>query len=401
MRDFIAYFRLKRPTHNLRVLDGFRAFAILLVIHCHWSLSFTNSPDVSLSAQRFLMPLTNGLIGVDLFFVLSGFLITHHIFNRYLENKEEISFRWKNYLSRRILRIFPAFYVSILLTAAFSAYVMDNSAHLFDRVFVNFVFLQDYIPTDLPIGSWSLGVEEKFYLLAPLLMLGLARLKTTRARVMLVMVIFCLSPLARYMAVLEHPALYTDTEVKYFFRYPFHLNFESITLGIICALLYRSKAFMDYARANQLGGVLFFFGGILLVFVLGLVPHKIQTIDGITPYHAPSVMVALLPTITAISFGALVMGALIGTKAAKFLESGFLYPIAVFSFSMYLIHLMTLYFAIHLTHAGLAGVLGHGLTDFAPLLQMMLTLPGFWLLTFFGAAAMYYGVERPFLKLRR
>ncbi len=400
--NFTCYFKFDRPGHNLAALDGFRAVAILLVMPCHWVLAFVNGePGMSLSVQRALTPLMNGLVGVDLFFVLSGFLITHHIYNRYLEDQGASKFLWKHYLLRRALRILPAFYASLILAGAVAYCIGQDAENLGSRLFVNVVFLQDYIPTNLPVGSWSLGVEEKFYLLAPLLMLVLAKLPSCRWQVAVLIALFCVSPIARYLNVLEHPALYTVTEVKFLFRYPFHLNFESLTLGIICAVLYRNSGFMAYARKHDLGEVFFLLGAILLFYVLVLIPYRIDTIDGLSPYRGPSIMTALLPTITAASFGAMVLGALVGAKAGRFLESPHLYPVAVLSYSLYLVHLMTLYGAIRLTGLAVSVMSGQDLRDFTPVSQMLITLPAFVALTSLGAVAMYHVVEKPFLRLRK
>ena len=114
-------------------------------------------------------PLLNGWMGVDLFFVLSGFLITHHLLQRW---PDEFNRRFlMRYWGKRVLRTFPAYYAAVLIAlAGVVPYFTPASTDPVATLRVHLLFLQDYLGSDLVPAFWSLGVEEKFYLLSPLIL---------------------------------------------------------------------------------------------------------------------------------------------------------------------------------------------------------------------------------------
>src|SRR5262249_43976988 len=137
----------------LRSLDGLRGIAVILVLWAH--LSEENTVGWGATIKHWLSP---GLVGVDIFFVLSGFLIT-----RILIADKARGMPLKNFLIRRFLRIFPIYYLTILLVFLYAPgrYILYCAGYL-----GNFYFA--YHPAHLPLHhTWSLAVEEHFYLLWP------------------------------------------------------------------------------------------------------------------------------------------------------------------------------------------------------------------------------------------
>ena len=132
-------------------LDILRGIAILLVLLCHYPYAHWMGA---------------GWIGVDLFFVLSGFLISGLLFS---ELKRDGSIAIGRFLLRRGFKIYPSFYVFIGLTALLIPVLRPH-------FLVHALFLQSYYPADLTIWihTWSLAVEEHFYLLLPFLLALLA-----------------------------------------------------------------------------------------------------------------------------------------------------------------------------------------------------------------------------------
>jgi peptidoglycan/LPS O-acetylase OafA/YrhL len=134
-------------SHRVRVkqLDILRALAVLLVFGSH--------------KEAFTLWSRIGWIGVDLFFVLSGFLVSGLLFKEYIKFSR---INPKRFLVRRGLKIYPAFYVfllvSLLVKAVFSVEIPVRS------VLSETFFLQNYVP-GLWAHTWSLAVEEHFYLL--------------------------------------------------------------------------------------------------------------------------------------------------------------------------------------------------------------------------------------------
>lgn len=150
-----------------RDIDGLRAFAVLLVIFFHLDLNY----------------FSGGYIGVDVFYVISGFLITHRIADlKYRENLVLSAF-----YAGRVKRLFPALLSTITVTVTFSFFVMtpekliDTIESSFYAVLSlsNFYFYfgsgyWDSASWSKPLlHTWSLAVEEQFYFIWPLLLLTL------------------------------------------------------------------------------------------------------------------------------------------------------------------------------------------------------------------------------------
>jgi peptidoglycan/LPS O-acetylase OafA/YrhL len=116
-----------------------------------------------------------GWTGVDLFFVLSGFLISGLLFSEY-KRRHSISF--KRFFIRRGLKIYPAFYAFLLLTGITGALVFHShptSGQYFHEIF--FVMNYEHGVWD---HTWSLAVEEHFYIFLPVFLFVLARLSSNR-----------------------------------------------------------------------------------------------------------------------------------------------------------------------------------------------------------------------------
>lgn len=158
----------ERP-HNL-YLDGVRGIAVLAVLLTHATFLFATTP-----LTRFILPpVIFGWWGVDLFFVLSGFLITGIL----LETREAPN-RARAFYARRTLRIFPIYYLCLAILWGLCSHsewvrsmlpynaAVDKTAYL--------LYLQNWIPLwhgfviqpSLLGHFWSLAVEEQFYLIWP------------------------------------------------------------------------------------------------------------------------------------------------------------------------------------------------------------------------------------------
>lgn len=145
-------------------IDGLRGIAVLIILLFHLDVTWLKS----------------GFIGVDIFFVISGFLITQIIASELAENR----FSFTNFYARRIRRIFPALFVMLLGTSLaaiamlgpseFSAFFKtlryagaQASNILFSHEVDYFAVKNETSPL---LHTWSLGVEEQFYLLWPLIL---------------------------------------------------------------------------------------------------------------------------------------------------------------------------------------------------------------------------------------
>lgn len=159
------------------LLDGVRGIAILLVLFAHFPFDFFNYSNSLYYESIFVKIGMIGATGVDLFFILSGFLIT----NILLVNKcRDINTYYKNFYVRRSLRIFPLYYgILIFIFFILPIFYKLNASSI--TIYENQVFLWTYTSNlsrifeiewdnsvDFSIGHfWSLAVEEHFYLVWP------------------------------------------------------------------------------------------------------------------------------------------------------------------------------------------------------------------------------------------
>lgn len=116
-----------------------------------------------------------GWIGVDLFFVLSGFLISGLLFSEY-KKRGAISF--KRFSIRRGLKIYPAFYVFLILTGV-AEYLVLHTHQAFSDYLHDALFIMNY-KSGVWNHSWSLGVEEHFYIFLPFFLLTLIQFSRKR-----------------------------------------------------------------------------------------------------------------------------------------------------------------------------------------------------------------------------
>ncbi len=154
-----------RSTQRLLSLDVLRTASLLLVLGRH-------TAEIPRLREPFGALMTalhcGGWIGVDLFFVLSGFLVSGLLFQ---EHARSGAMRWGRFLVRRGFKIYPAFYAMIGL----SLFAFGRRGTLLAKpALAELFFFQNYTP-GLWLHTWSLAVEEHFYLLLPLLLLALLR----------------------------------------------------------------------------------------------------------------------------------------------------------------------------------------------------------------------------------
>ena len=148
-------------------LDGLRGLAILLVVLCHYITAVPHGRSHSLGSMA---GTAMGLAasGVDLFFILSGFLIGGILLDSTGTGSPNY---YRTFYLRRFYRIFPVYYLWIALFAVIS--LVSPQFRLQTPYWVFLAFLQNYSRHRTAIEvvwfgvMWSLGVEEQFYLLAP------------------------------------------------------------------------------------------------------------------------------------------------------------------------------------------------------------------------------------------
>eukprot|EP01136_Pigoraptor_vietnamica_P044419 Opistho-1_new@21151 len=144
-------------------LDVLRAFAVCFVIIAHWGPSKFRSEILTFIFQKII---PDGLFGVDLFFVLSGFLITSILLNAKDNANGNRMTIIKSFYIRRALRIFPIYYLLIAIV-----YLLNDQS-VKDHLIYYLSYTSNFLTFKLrDWGSishtWSLAVEEQFYLIWP------------------------------------------------------------------------------------------------------------------------------------------------------------------------------------------------------------------------------------------
>jgi len=196
-------------------LDALRAVAVLLVLGRHLPAPTVIGPILAAWKR-------GGWVGVDLFFVLSGFLVSGLIFR---EHQKRGSFSVGSFLLRRGLKIYPAFYVLLATTVAVE---LASQGRVWLRaVAVEGLFLQNYARhTRLWDHTWSLAVEEHFYIALAFGLFALLRAFRSFALVPYLYPLAAIACLAGRAAFLGRPH---DLPTVYS---PTHLRIDSLLCGV-------------------------------------------------------------------------------------------------------------------------------------------------------------------------
>ena len=217
-------------------IDGLRAIAVVSVILYHLNIFNLN-----------ILP--GGYLGVDIFFVISGYLISKIIMKELLSNK---SFDFKNFYVRRARRILPILLiVSLFYLIAFNFIPVDhNTLHksilsslfFFSNYFYFFITYEYGAPNNFFIPflhTWSLGIEEQFYIFAPLGFILSFKLKLKFIYFILIIVI------SSFLFM-----LFSNENNPLFTFYSIHTRAWEIGLGSMIAYikLYKKINYKNYFR---------------------------------------------------------------------------------------------------------------------------------------------------------
>lgn len=149
-------------------LDGLRALSILAVVWHHangWDYELRHRTNAGFADWPIAW---RGFFGVELFFIISGFLIVTLLLR---ERRRTNAISLRSFYLRRCLRIFPAYYLMLLMTLVVS-YLKpgSNSANISRELPFAFFYVSNLVPMHGPLSiTWSLAAEEQFYLIVPAL----------------------------------------------------------------------------------------------------------------------------------------------------------------------------------------------------------------------------------------
>jgi peptidoglycan/LPS O-acetylase OafA/YrhL len=214
--------------NKLPCIDGLRAVAILFVLASHAQYTFHHP----LPMWIYLI-FIRGDLGVFIFFILSGFLITY-LLNAEFSNTGTI--RLGKFYARRVLRIFPAFYTYLLVLGILTVtgIIPIAVSHFLDAFFFLWNYKHLWDPTNGP-GNWFLGhfwtlaVEEQFYLIWPLALFLLKAQRTAWFALALII----LMPIIRVVSYFYFPDSRGQLSMM------LHTGADSIMFGCLLALVMR------------------------------------------------------------------------------------------------------------------------------------------------------------------
>jgi peptidoglycan/LPS O-acetylase OafA/YrhL len=302
----------RKPIRNLG-LDLLRLLAVLLVIGRHIAV-----PEGS---NEFLIRwVRGGWIGVDLFFVLSGFLISSLLFREY-SRKGTLDI--KRFLIRRGFKIYPAFFLFLIATVIIKYSIGEGLGRA--QILAEVLFIQSYF-VGVWDHTWSLAVEEHFYLgLSALVVYLIARVPnhpfSRMPAIFAAIAVACFS--FRMLTLWLYPVFSNRTCL-----FPSHLRMDSLMFGVLVSYLWN---FRDLEKwSSRIPSIVLWIAGSLMLspaFFYEVTEYRWVSIFGVAMFYAGS--------------GVLLLAALRIADSTSWIMRG-LASLGAASYSIYLWHLPVL-----------------------------------------------------------
>ena len=397
-------FSLRRNLHallvprsgHLRPLDGLRAISILWVVlfHCGWySVGAVPVPRyVGLLLSRWMLPVWRGDFGVDVFFVLSGFLIAGMLAD---ERARTGRLQLGMFYLRRLLRLWPALGVAVLADA------LIIGDHV-DMVWANLLYVSNFVSiADAAMGwTWSLAIEEQFYLACPWLVDALGPLGA-RARFAILAGIGVACCGVAAVVVLGGPFYPFDSEIvinrdllrwaaafDHLYSKPW-MRAGPLVAGVAAAYVFRSPRAMEALARGALPAV-----GLAIALAAAATCTHWQSFQD-APRVVQVAYLASFRVLFGVAVAYVMLFALsrhpVGRALGRVLSWRGLHPFAQLAYSAYLLNPIV----ATKMHRVLAPTVA---TSHAS--PMAFYVPVDFALTFLGATVLHLAVERPFMELR-
>ncbi|SDD32036.1 Peptidoglycan/LPS O-acetylase OafA/YrhL, contains acyltransferase and SGNH-hydrolase domains [Mucilaginibacter pineti] len=351
-------------------LNGVRALAALMVVVSHVELHkvifhVRRIPDTNL--------LNFGKAGVTIFFSLSGFLITYLLLE---EKRNFTTINFKGFYMRRILRIWPLYYLVVLF--GFFVYPGGTGHAFWLSVFFlpNLAFCLQMLPAIFdPI--WSIGTEEQFYIFHPHFF-RIKKLQHILYALLAFIVLLWAAQLAVDHLFVHHPMYTSLHKVMYYSR------FDNMMIGAVVAVLYYNTKHPEFNfRFQKVFNAIFRKKVqlvILNIFLIYLVCYLLYDIP-----HG-DVLIAALASLLIVN--------LCEAKTSIYsLNNKYLGYIGQISYSIYLLHKFVLFLVLYLISKYLAqgSLVIENIIIYTSIITLSIAL----------ASLSYYGYERPFLNIKK
>jgi peptidoglycan/LPS O-acetylase OafA/YrhL len=265
-------------------LDLLRLIAVILVLGRH--LELPSNPNIILHLWK-----TGGWIGVDLFFVLSGFLVSGLLFK---EQLQQGTLNIKRFLIRRGFKIYPAFYALIIFTIG--VLVLRGEKISPSALFGELFFVQNYTG-GLWNHTWSLAVEEHFYFGIAILFYILVKTRKSEAnpfsRIPLIFVFLAITCALLRLANLYLWENYSHQK----FLFGTHLRIDSLMFGVFLSYHWHHSALED--RVRRIPSAMLLMAGTVLMlpaFIFPVEHYKLVSIFGVILFYLGSGFLVLAAT---------------------------------------------------------------------------------------------------------
>jgi peptidoglycan/LPS O-acetylase OafA/YrhL len=365
-------------------LHGMRVIAILSIIAYHVTWIFGAEQGIELDPDFFTQSLAI-FFGMDLFFVLSGFLIGSILLRSVATSGVQ---HIKRFYLRRVFRTFPSYY--LVLTGLVLAFGL--TAHQRQHLVWEYVYGTNFLPLDrgqtVMFWGWSLALEEQFYLLVPLLFLLLQRLRSVELRLVTLTALWMTALVVR-MVIYYRGAPWNDMDLYGEVYFRTHTRFDPLVAGILIAIVHQRWG-KDLAAWLKVP----FHRALLAVPALGCMWFLLRAANTL-PEHAQIIRMFLWGTVTSLMyFGFVPLALYTDGWIVRFLSSPLFRRLGTLGYGVYLVHIPII---DHLmVPAGKAAQARH----WSMLWVWPAALASTFLLSLSVAYVLHVLVEKPSLRLR-
>lgn len=400
-----------RPKHNYKVIDGIRAIAILWVILFHvWLFQLSMYPNAThgIFNNPVFIWITRGDLGVDLFFVISGFLIGTILFKEF---KKNTALNFKKFYIRRFFRLIPVYVFSMFIGIYFlKGTGIDN----WQTAWTNLLYINNYVPGSYLPWTWSLAIEEQFYIIIPFLIAFILPL-FKRKRILFSILAITPIALTYYYSVnifdftIPFKSTYPDENwLNWFWNYYVltHLRYGGLLAGIIAAYLnvYYGNRVLNFFNTKRSLNNFFIITSITIFISISSISLGQWTDLENSLFHNLPAKVGIwyevlhrevfYYVIAYLIMACIYSNSILIKPLNNFLSLKFFYPIAQISYSAYLFHEMFMFWyfpkaAVYFTDSKFSDlqiIIFNGLVSLVAIL--------------IGATLMYLFIEQPFQRLR-
>ncbi|CAM3157957.1 acyltransferase [Chryseobacterium flavum] len=309
-------------SERLHGLDHLRSLAIILVLMYHYRMF--KHPLWLENAGKF------GWTGVDLFFVLSGYLISGQLFKE-TEKKGQINLRF--FYIKRFFRIIPPYAFTLFLYFTFPFF---REREALPPLWKFITFTQNFGLNVIDEGTfshaWSLCIEEQFYLFLPLFLLFLKQIRRLKHLPGLILLLVIFSSGIRWIVWNEFLISGNDNSLEFWklwymkIYYPTYTRLDGLGIGVLAGYLMQYSSWFK-KNVHRYGNRIFFLGILLLGISFGICNDPATERASVFGF-----------TLVAFSYGFIVLSAVSSSSFLSRYRSYFTAQLAVLSYAVYLSH---------------------------------------------------------------